>query len=367
MILAQITGTTYDQRLLHEALGAIPGNPQTMSPQWLRDLLQRYKPQSMEGAFAHRHDSTAEAALQRISTALAGGGVGAATLVWNDHWVVVSGVNAIGDNQSAIAGVFIQDPDPVTASILYKNPKYRPPCPHGPDDNCGLGGRYGSPSTYVTTFGWKKHYWYSPFRAAGTVDAPIYTTVCFEPTGLAELGPSSVAASAECSEPQRTITEDEAKLAVTEGIQEHGLAAAGPLQCFLAGVLPGDASCEESHPHDGDEYWQVNLARPDDPQVAVGFVDAVTGEFLGIQAPPSETPIPIELYEFVVAALRNDSDVIDGGLDPSTAVVHSRRVWRPCHESMSPYYAFVRATLGSTDYYINNAGKVYRKLHDGHG
>jgi hypothetical protein len=43
-------------------------------------------------------------------------------------------------------------------------------------------------------------------------------------------------------------------------------------------------------------------------------------------------------------------------------------VWKPCRESLSPYYPFYLFTVGSNHIYVRSDGAVFTELHDGeHG
>ncbi len=372
MIVAQFSGQTIDQKDLTMALGETPGNPSTTSPDWLAGVLEKYRTSlcpDLAGTFRFRTDGCAETALRRIRRAIEAAGVGVATLVWDDHWVVVTGM-VLDEATSRIKGVFVHDPLPQTAFVVNaENPKYQPPLPHGSGDKCGLGNEYGSPNTYVTTYAWKRHYWYAPYRDRTAAHATGYVTVFLE---LREHAPSMAERDSEQvdeteveTQPERTIGLADAMRIVSRGIDSHGLAETGPLAGDLRGAAPNAGAASESHPDDGDDYWIVSLVRDGRP-TALGYADAVTGDFLGVQAPPSESPPPLEAESLVIAALRADPNLGLREANLDALVVHARRIWRPCYESMSPYSPFIRCTLSNTDYYVSPSGQCFTELHDGH-
>ena len=49
---------------------------------------------------------------------------------------------------------------------------------------------------------------------------------------------------------------------------------------------------------------------------------------------------------------------------PRAATIYPLLVWKPCVESLSPYYPFHMIIVGDHRLYIRSDGKVFTELHD---
>ncbi len=330
------------------------------TPSALQRALNRRLPPAVAPFEAHC-DSDKARAMQRIANALWAGQGGASAMVHsNAHWVVVTaaavGGKAVTGRPGRVEGFFINDPEPQTATLAYPRQNIQPPpLDHQLGDHCGAGDIFGGANTYVTRYEWERSYWAQPNTVLGqqgyfSVSNGARTVSPPKPATLTPPGPL----------PQ---TDDEIRLVVEAGIRRHRLDRGGPLAARIAGhQLGGVDPIEEPT----GLVHQVRLMRGGQ-QVGTASVEQITGQFLGIQAPPSILLAPVMLQGFVQRALAQHIATMSDILNPAVLAegrftVHPTYVWQPCRESMSRYYPFARVDVGGTVVYVGTDGRVHRQL-----
>ncbi len=345
-------------------------------------------------SFTGNFDTDRETAIQRIVGALATTGIAVPALVFggNPHFVAVRGAVVDGDPASGRAelkGFFVANPAPVTASVLMKRllkpgqiavavPSF--PLPHIVHDTCGMGEKHGASFEYVTAFAWRNFNWPDAGAPAGH-----FCTVTAAPAAHAPGTASCVFAAGQPAPANGPVDEAAAKRAALAGIQTHGLDRCGPLRNTLANVQPGNVELHENDPKPGDSWFLVEIVpAAGGPPIAEAFVDEPTGEFLGLIAPPasSNTPHDVDRFAFdTVHELQTSFSSIGSGplstvigsspfaeiiggspLATGDVVVSRRRFWRPCAQSLSPYYAFIETTIRGKTIIIGYDGRVHAEL-----
>lgn len=376
MILAGL-GTLYAQaELKSDGLSSILLNGGT-SPQTLQDVLNEKLPAGP--LFSQRWDLNADDGCQTIVAGLLAGSGVAAIVKGSSHWVVVTGVNLVGDPAQGppytIDAFFINDPEPETAAILRAEQGYAPPpLPHDPMDTCGEKGVYGSSDTQVPLCEWLDSYWSAPCTIGNqmgyvTVSSGGQAQADFEREHaveqFAELAPARVHPSAVriLSYPDR---EAAAKRAAEQGISDHGILAKGPLAERLAGYHLGDLTYHTDLGDPPRHSYQIRLMRGGN-QIGTACVDADTLKFRGVQAPASIMPTPAEMRDIALKALKSHTASLRDILGPFDVAhelftVHPTLVWRPCRQSMSRYYPFVQVNLAGTILYVGLDERVHRRL-----
>ncbi len=340
------------------------------------ELCLNLNPASGGADFGVCSDLTARDGVLRISGGIAELGPAVPALVLDGgHWIAVTGVSYDGDPSSASSGVmgfFIHDPEP-------QNPRF--PCPesgrviarpHQIDDTCGIfpprcSTDYGSGNTFVTMYEWLNFYWRSPSRRGTFVSIRRGAQASGPLRGsISDVPPQVVPAGSVLSKP-------EACVAAMAGIERYGLRDPGsPLAAAVAGVeaRPEDVYTIAERPGNGqlgssEPYYLVMLRRGHEPvaNVRVGCAD---GRFLSLQAPRSDVPGPSQMYDFAKAALAryaSQTHNLDVLVIPDRRyTLHPTLVWRPCRQSMSPFYPFVQINLAGSLAYASLDGRVHSRL-----
>jgi Papain-like cysteine protease AvrRpt2 len=378
MILAS-RGNLYQQAELSNGLSCSSCNGGT-SPQALQDLLNEKLPS--EPFFSQRWDVNMDEGCQTIVAGLLAGSGVAAMVNGSSHWVLVTGVNLVGDPAQkpyTIDSFFINDPEPETAAILRADQGYRsPPLPHDPMDTCGHKGVYGSASTQVPLCEWRDTYWSAPCTIGDQIGYVTVSTAApaqksdyfadYKRTyakQLAEFAPARVHPSTvrSLSYPEREAV---AKRAAERGIRDHGILAKGPLAERLAGYHLGDLTYHTDLGDPPRHSYQIRLMRGVE-QIGTACVDAETLKFRGVQAPASIMPTPAEMREITLGALKSRTASLRDILGPfelahELFTIHPALVWRPCRQSMSRYYPFIQVNLAGTILYVGLDGRVHRRL-----
>jgi hypothetical protein len=157
-----------------------------------------------------------------------------------------------------------------------------------------------------------------------------------------------------------------AMVAARKGIHDHSIDREGPLAECLTDYEVGELTYHTELCDPPRRSYQIRLMRCGE-QVGTAVVDADTNEFLGVQAPAMIMPTPAEMQEIASCALTSHADMLRDVLGPldlaqRSFTVHPTLVWRPCRQSMSPYYPFVQVNLAGTILYVGLDGRVHRRL-----
>jgi hypothetical protein len=351
--------------------GQIPGsatNNGGTQPTELCYLLNLNRPRRGSD-FALGSDGCAAAGCRRIVRALAHSGIAVPALVFGDHWIAVTGaVYDASDPFLSVQGFFINNPEPTVRSS-NEGGYGLPPPPHAAGDTCGQGGHYfGSADTYVTTYAWLTEYWDVPFKNGN------FVTIT-KGSGFGDAATGGARQPRVTSAP-REITADDAICIAMSGIAEARLDRLGPLACKLAGARPSRTPpimCSKlgAEPDIGAPDFIVFLQKDDEVDYAAFARVALTGEFLGVQAPPAYVPSPNRLFDLASAAveayaLRSNRTGVSSAVRQRLFTTHPTLVWRPCRQSMSPFSPFVQINIAGAVLYLAGDGRIYTQL-DAHG
>lgn len=278
------------------------------------------------------------------------------------HWIVVRGFTASDTPSSSqdvgytISGFDVNNPWPPT-------PTPAPPPPHSTGDVCGTGGTRGVADEHISYTTWRTDYMTG---IPGGHWAGKFVAVC-DPEPPPTRHPDR-------QEPRRPLDGDrliDARAAAEisdRALEEVGLLERKSWSKALDGTQIGQPVLVQRLDRPDSFYWIVPRTRGN-LTTAVVNVDARYGEYMQARAlPDSEGTALLTLDQKDVDGLILDTLFQLPGregqlrLRPGIACVSDHWVWRPCRESLSPYYPFKLVTYGDNRLYVRADGRVFTSL-----
>lgn len=290
------------------------------------------------------------------------------------HWIVVRGFDASdvpassSDTTYSITAFDVNNPWPPVPSLY--NPALGAPPPHGGTDGCGTGGNRGIANEHITYATWQSTYmtgvdfghWNGKFVAVCDPDPPA-----------TQLG--RVAERPKRFDGRKLISPKQAIESVLGGLDRFGLRKRQDWARALDGTSAGEPMLVQRLDRVDSYYYIVPLEQSKRRAAAAARVDARFGDYQhAISLPESGTAILPQLSREEALKL-----VLDRRIDlPDRAgrlVVRDEAfclapvlVWKPCRESLSPFYPFYLFTIGGHSIYVRTDGQIFTHLHeDDHG
>jgi hypothetical protein len=281
------------------------------------------------------------------------------------HWITVRGYTASAhpassaDNSSTIDACDINNPWPPTPS--FDTPALAPPPPHNAADGCGTGGDRGVANEHVTYATWQSTYmtgvpggyWNGKFVAVCDPEPPA-------PRG----GPLREA-------PVRRGRGDLLGAKVVSDFAVAGLKQYGLFERKDWGALrkakaqPGVLVQRLDRI---DSYYALVPFETNGRTVAFAAVDGRWGDYMQAVLLPKAQPAKSRLtlaqaFKSIVGKRLNLGERRGRLLVRKEAVcMYPHLVWRPCLESLSPYYPFYMFTIGNDRIYVRIDGAVFTSL-----
>lgn len=289
-----------------------------------------------------------------------------------DHWVVVRGYDATAapatadDVTYAINAFDINSPWPPVPSFSAP-PTTPPPAPppHGATDGCGTGGMRGVANEHISYPTWQSSYMTANKYGANWLGK--FVAVC-DPDPPADQ-PGRIA-----PRPQRRGGEDllAPQLAAghaSDGAKRYGLHERENWALALRDTTPKTPMLVQRLDAVDSYYYIVPFEDARGVRAAVS-VNARTGDYRqSIMVDRGETGILTGLDDERIRKL-TIGRVLD--LPNRQGRLHIRReafslsptlVWRPCLESLSPFYPFHVITIGAHRVYVRVDGRIFTELH----
>jgi len=272
-----------------------------------------------------------------------------------NHWVVVHGYTASAaptssvDVSYTISSFDINDPWPPT-------PVPGPPPPHSDGDVCGSGGTRGVAATNVSYATWQSDYMTA--NTFGTQWLGKYVAVC-DPDRPPAFGPRPLAHIDRPFNGERLISETLVREQFRPTLERSGLLAHPQWSRVLEGLHPADAVLVERLDRSNSYYWIVPAADMQGGLRAALRVDARYGTYQ--QAArlhhSSAEMFGFRKHEEVIEHLLSRRIELpnDGGrlvLHPQAVCVHPCLVWKPCRQSLSPFYPFRMVSIGALRLFV---------------
>jgi hypothetical protein len=180
------------------------------------------------------------------------------------------------------------------------------------------------------------------------------------------------------SESKTMLSPEAAQAAALTGLEEQGLLKREDWRARLASPIEAQKPLLVQRLDVADDfYYLVPFGEGDRPAGAVVRVDAFSGEYL--EANAFSTSGEGRPWGAIVRDWQSDDtarrQIIGrkfelpnrGGrvLARREGIgIHPSFIWKPCVESLSPYYPFRLLTIGDTPRYVRLDGEVFDRLHD---
>jgi hypothetical protein len=267
-----------------------------------------------------------------------------------NHWVVVHGYTASAAPSSSddlsytISSFDINDPWPPT-------PTPGPPPPHSDGDSCGTGGAHGVANSNVSYGTWRADYMTA--NTFGTRWLGKYVAVC-DPSRPPAFGSRPLPKTEGRFSGERLLTGSHMQEEFRPILDQSGLLAHPHWAKILDGVRPSEPVLVQRLDRPDSYYWIVPAIDAQGALRAAVRFDARFGNYQqAITAPkPRENMFGFRTNEEVVEHVLAQRVELpnDGGrlvLRPEGISVHPCLVWRPCRQSLSPFYPFRMVTFGA--------------------
>jgi hypothetical protein len=272
-----------------------------------------------------------------------------------NHWVVVHGYTASAAPQSwddvsyTISSFDINDPWPPT-------PTPAPPPPHSDGDVCGSGGVRGVASSNVSYATWQSDYMTA--NSWGVQWKGKYVGVC-DPRRPPRIGQRPAPAAQRPFSGERLLAASVIEQQFRTLLRQSDLLAHPAWADVLESVQPKDAALVQRLDRTDSYYWIVPAVDSRGGlRTAVRF-DARFGNYqqaIKVQNPQTDMFGFRSSEELVRHVMDRRIELPnDGGrliLRPEAISVHPCLVWRPCLQSLSPFYPFRMITIGAIQVFV---------------
>jgi hypothetical protein len=282
----------------------------------------------------------------------------------SQHWIVIRGYDAtaapsdFNDATYTITAFEVNNPWPPT-------PALGPPPPHGLTDACGTGGNRGLANDHISYAFWKSTYmtgvpdghWKGQFVAVcGGGDPPTVPHQSL-PTTRRFNG-------------DQIVTANRAGEVALELLDELKLAERKEWRNALTNVQQQTPLLVQRLDHLDSVYYIVPLGRTGGQSTAAVALDGRYGNYLQSVALPDggiwTARVDAAGAQKLVANHRFELENFGGSVmfRPDLMGDSQSLVWKPCLESLSPFFPFYRFTSGAATAYVRIDGVVFTSLHD---
>jgi hypothetical protein len=283
------------------------------------------------------------------------------------HWIVIRGYSASASPASSIDTSYSIGSFDVNNPWPPVPPGGNPP-PHHHRDGCGTGGNRGIANEHISYGTWQSTYmtgvpsgyWAGKYVAVCDPDPP--------PAGSAGnvVQPKLLAGD-------RIVTAQEAITLAEAGLSEYGLHEREIWRDSLSGTTAGEPVLVQRLDRTDEFYYLVPMQRGTQAPGTYVAVDARFGNYMQAVTVPGQPALEIDrqaaaeqlLQQGVVDVTNERNPIV---IRPEAFAQYPALVWKPCRESLSPFYPFHMFTVGSRQIYVRVDGAVFTELHvDGRG
>jgi hypothetical protein len=277
------------------------------------------------------------------------------------HWIVVRGYDAsaapanYADNSYTITAFNVNNPWPPVPSS--------PPPPHTVGDVCGSGGDRGIADEHISYATWQSDYMTG---IGGGYWAGKFAAVCDPEPPADRPGPQR---RPEQMPGERLLDPEHAAKRAVAGLKEYGLYERGVWRKALQNTRPGEPVLVQRLDRLDSFYYIVPMQASRKRVPVLASVDARFGYYRQAVALQSGTHLLPQvkreaLLERVVGQRFELEDRLGRLLVRKEAwCLYPTLVWRPCRESLSPFYPFHMFTAGAHRLYVRIDGAVFTTLH----
>jgi hypothetical protein len=343
-------------------------------PDGLQWVLNDRRPAGFGGWFALYSLATEDAISRKLCWTLHHYKVAPVAMVYGgDHWIVVRGYEASAapaaydDTTYTISAFDVNNPWPPAPSF-YAPPTPPPPAPppHGGADGCGTGGNRGVANEHIAYGTWQSTY--ATGNKYGSIWKDRFVAVCDPdppPQRPGEQPPGRKRPSGET-----LLTPRAAVRSALEGVRRHGLRDREDWRGALEGTEPGRPALVQRLDEIDSYYFIVPLERAGEGVTAAVAVDARFGDYRqALAVPPGGSSILTALDRKTVIDMSVGRTLTLEGrqgrlvVRPEAHCLYPALVWRPCLESLSPFFPFHMLTVGDHRIYVRVDGRLFTTLH----
>ncbi len=288
------------------------------------------------------------------------------------HWIVVRGYSAsaapsgFDDTSYSITSFDVNNPWPPTPSA--SNASLAPPPPHADGtDGCGTGGDRGLVNENISYAAWQSTY------MTGIPSghwAGKYVTVADPAPPPTERGVRSRPLLEPLEYKGRLLSGEQAARRAEEGLRAYGLTEREHYERVLSRATFGTPILVQRLDLPDTFYHIVPVQEDDRIPLAVA-IDAKTGLYLQSAAhtEPRGSLFAISSREQVAKSVLGSTVELPGfagrlQIRPEAVCQFPTLVWKPCLESLSPFYPFHMFTVGANRIYVRGDGAIFTQLHD---
>jgi hypothetical protein len=296
-----------------------------------------------------------------------------ALVLKGDHWIAVRGYEASAaptssaDTSYTITAFEVNDPwPPVPSFYAPPVPPPPPPPPHGGTDGCGTGGNRGVANEHIAYATWQSTYMTG--NKYGTLWNGRNVAVCDPDPPAERLGQMPPAVKRLRGE--SLLKPAEAVEYGMAGLRLYRLHERKGWQEALKDTKPGTPVLVQRLDQIDSFYYIVPLESREKTVTAAVAVDARFGDYRQtIALPEGGSSILTALDERRVREMTVGRRLqLEEPLRPimvrkEAFCLYPTLVWRPCLESLSPFYPFHMITVGDYRIYVRVDGQIITTLH----
>lgn len=167
---------------------------------------------------------------------------------------------------------------------------------------------------------------------------------------------------------ERLIEPQLAATLAQQSLERVGLTERDNWRLALDDTTDGDPVLVQRLDHSDSFYWIVPRVRAGAATVVVN-IDARFGQYLQARALPEPQGTALlllnrqEAEEIIYGRLHQlPGRLGEVRVRPGLACISDQWVWRPCRESLSPFYPFKLVSYGAHRLYVRSDGRVFSRL-----
>jgi len=344
------------------------------APDGLQWVMNDRRPAGFNGYFALFSLNTEDAISRKLVWTIHHYQVAPIALVLNgDHWIVVRGYEASAaptssaDTSYSIIAFEVNDPAPPVPSFYAPSvPPPPPPPPHSIGDGCGTGGNRGAANVHIAYATWQSTYMTG--NKYGSLWKGKNVAVCDPDPPAEHLGQMPPAVKR--LQGETLLMPPEAVEYAIAGLRQYRLHQRKGWQEALKDTNPRNPVLVQRLDQIDSFYYIVPLESQEKIITAAVAVDGRFGDYQQtIAIPEGGSSLLTALDERkVLAMMVGHKFELEGSRKPimirkEAFCLYPTLVWRPCLESLSPFYPFHMITVGDYRFFVRVDGQIFTKLH----
>lgn len=283
------------------------------------------------------------------------------------HWIVIRGYDVSADPANSadtsysINGFDVNNPWPPTPAAASEPP-------HSAGDGCGTGGDRGIANEHIAYSTWQSDYMTG---VPGGYWTGKFIAVCDPELPSQIIGKSQRPRSPFSGE--KIIGKEEAVMCAKEGINQHNLLKKEGWNKRIKQSRAGEPVLVQRLDRLDSYYYIIPYDVGANKTGSLISVDARYGDYKQGAILPEPRPHLINAYEKGRKSIINDvlkkrftlkEQLGKLIIRPEAFCLYPTLVWKPCRESLSPFWPFYMFTIGSQHIYVRIDGEIFTHLTD---